>query len=199
MRRATAREADELTGFTIGGIPPFGHVRATRVIMDPDLGRFQVVWAAAGLPTAVFPVPPGTLRTLANAMVAPITEAPQPVDDGSGPRGSRRVRVGRLPRRRPRDAPERGGVTAPPSGSGSGGPSPARQPRDATIVYPGGLRARWRWGGSGEGPAVFALTEAGGPLTDHGAARRVDLRGRCAGPSSGSTARPVRGRSASRR
>ena len=42
--------------------------------MDPDLGRFQVVWAAAGLPTAVFPVPPGTLRILANAMVAPITE-----------------------------------------------------------------------------------------------------------------------------
>jgi len=85
VRRATAREADELTGFTIGGIPPFGHVHATRVIMDPDLGRFQVVWAAAGLPTAVFPVPPGTLRTLANATVAPITESPQPADDGSGP------------------------------------------------------------------------------------------------------------------
>jgi prolyl-tRNA editing enzyme YbaK/EbsC (Cys-tRNA(Pro) deacylase) len=93
VRRATAREADELTGFTIGGIPPFGHVRATRVIMDPDLGRFQVVWAAAGLPTAVFPVPPGTLRTLANAMVAPITESPQPVDDGSGPQ----VRGGSAP------------------------------------------------------------------------------------------------------
>jgi prolyl-tRNA editing enzyme YbaK/EbsC (Cys-tRNA(Pro) deacylase) len=84
VRRATAREADELTGFTIGGIPPFGHLRATRVIMDPDLGRFQVVWAAAGLPTAVFPVPPGTLRTLANAIVAPITEA-QSSDNGSEP------------------------------------------------------------------------------------------------------------------
>ena len=132
--------------------------------MDPDLGRFQVVWAAAGLPTAVFPVPPGTLRTLANATVAPITESPQPADDGSGPRGSRRVRAGRPPRRRPTDAPERGGVTAPPSGSGSAGPSAGRQPHDATIVYPGGLRARWRWGGSGEGPAVFALSEAGGTL-----------------------------------
>jgi prolyl-tRNA editing enzyme YbaK/EbsC (Cys-tRNA(Pro) deacylase) len=84
IRRATAREAQELTGFTIGGIPPFGHLRATRVIMDPDLGRFQVVWAAAGLPTAVFPVPPGTLRTLANAVVAPITEA-QSSDNGSEP------------------------------------------------------------------------------------------------------------------
>ena len=74
VRRATAREATELTGFTIGGIPPIGHVRPVRVIMDPDLGRFQTVWAAAGTPNAVFPVPPATLRTLANATVAPITE-----------------------------------------------------------------------------------------------------------------------------
>lgn len=78
IRRATAREADELTGFSIGGIPPFGHSRPARVVMDPDLGVFPVVWAAAGLPTAVFPVPPGTLRTLANAMVAPIKEEPGP-------------------------------------------------------------------------------------------------------------------------
>jgi prolyl-tRNA editing enzyme YbaK/EbsC (Cys-tRNA(Pro) deacylase) len=74
VRRATAREAGELTGFTIGGIPPIGHIRPVRVIMDPDLGRFQTVWAAAGTPNAVFPVPPATLRTLANATVAPITE-----------------------------------------------------------------------------------------------------------------------------
>jgi hypothetical protein len=42
------------------------------------------------------------------------------------------------------------------------------EPRNATIVYPGGLRARWRWGGSGSGPAVFALSEAGGELVDLG-------------------------------
>ena len=74
VRRATAREAQELTGFSIGGIPPFGHMRPVRTVMDPDLGRFQIVWAAAGTATAVFPVPPGTLRILANAMVAPIAE-----------------------------------------------------------------------------------------------------------------------------
>ncbi|HVA87101.1 MAG TPA: YbaK/EbsC family protein [Candidatus Saccharimonadales bacterium] len=78
VRRATAREANELTGFTIGGIPPIGHLRQMRVIMDPDLGRFQVVWAAAGTDTAVFPVPPATLRTLANAVVAPVTEQREP-------------------------------------------------------------------------------------------------------------------------
>ena len=77
VRRATAREADELTGFTIGGIPPFGHDRRTRVVMDPDLGRFETVWAAAGLPTAVFPIEPAVLRMLADAHVAPIAEEPQ--------------------------------------------------------------------------------------------------------------------------
>ena len=42
------------------------------------------------------------------------------------------------------------------------------EPRDATIAYPGGLRARWRWGGSGQATAVFALSEAGGSLVDMG-------------------------------
>ena len=74
IRRATAREAHELTGVVIGGIPPIGFDRPVRVVMDPDLGRYKTVWAAAGLPTAVFEVPPATLRTLANATVAPISE-----------------------------------------------------------------------------------------------------------------------------
>ena len=74
VRRASAREAHDLTGFAIGGIPPIGHVRSVRVIMDPDLGRYPEVWAAAGSSTAVFPVPPATLRILSNATVAPITE-----------------------------------------------------------------------------------------------------------------------------
>lgn len=42
------------------------------------------------------------------------------------------------------------------------------EPRDATVAYPGGLRARWRWGGSGQAAAVFALSEAGGSLVDLG-------------------------------
>jgi len=74
IRRATAREARDLTGFSIGGIPPIGHIRPTRVIMDPDLGRYPIVWAAAGLSTTVFGVPPGTLRILSNATVFPIAE-----------------------------------------------------------------------------------------------------------------------------
>jgi prolyl-tRNA editing enzyme YbaK/EbsC (Cys-tRNA(Pro) deacylase) len=78
VRRATAREANELTGFTIGGIPPIGHPFPMRVIMDPDLARYPIVWAAAGTATAVFPLPPATLRALANATLAPIAESRQP-------------------------------------------------------------------------------------------------------------------------
>lgn len=91
VRRATAAEARDLTGYTIGGIPPIGFPRPVRVIMDPDLGRFQVVWAAAGTPTAVFPVPPATLRMLANATVAPICEERRQADvlaEGAGRSGS---------------------------------------------------------------------------------------------------------------
>jgi hypothetical protein len=37
----------------------------------------------------------------------------------------------------------------------------------ATIQYPGGLAARYRWGGSSSAAEVFALSETGGALTDH--------------------------------
>ena len=87
IRRASAREAHELVGFVIGGIPPIGFERPVRVVMDPDLGRYATVWAAAGLPTAVFEVPPATLRTLANATVAPITEESRPAAS-NGPTGN---------------------------------------------------------------------------------------------------------------
>jgi prolyl-tRNA editing enzyme YbaK/EbsC (Cys-tRNA(Pro) deacylase) len=87
IRRATAREANDLTGFVIGGIPPIGHSQPVRVVMDPDLGRFREVWAAAGTATAVFPVAPGALRDLANATVAPLTEEPAEASDG-GPGSS---------------------------------------------------------------------------------------------------------------
>ena len=81
VRRASAREARQLSGFTIGGIPPIGHPGPIRAVMDPDLDRYPVVWAAAGSDRAVFPVSPATLRALADALVAPI--AAPPAADGS--------------------------------------------------------------------------------------------------------------------
>lgn len=41
-------------------------------------------------------------------------------------------------------------------------------PRDAVVAYPGGIRVRYRWGGSGAAEDVFALSEAGGSLVDLG-------------------------------
>lgn len=56
---------------------------------------------------------------------------------------------------------------------------PAAAPRDATVTYPGGLRGRWRWAGSGQGDAVFALTEAGGTLEDLGPTVSRDFEQLC--------------------
>lgn len=42
------------------------------------------------------------------------------------------------------------------------------EPHNATVTYPGGLRARWRWAGSGQAREVFALSEAGGSVIDLG-------------------------------
>ncbi len=80
VRRATASEARALTGFSIGGIPPFGHVQPVRVVMDPDLERFPVVWAAAGTSRDNFPVAPATLAMLSGALVASIAEQEGPTD-----------------------------------------------------------------------------------------------------------------------
>ena len=81
VRRASAREARELTGFSIGGIPPLGHPRPVRVVMDPDLGRYPEIWAAAGHDRSVFPVSPAALRALTNATVAEIAEISSPAPD----------------------------------------------------------------------------------------------------------------------
>lgn len=70
VRRATADEAKAATGFAIGGVPPFGHATAVRVVIDRGLAEFATVWAAAGLPDAVFPVAPADLMRLSGGTVA---------------------------------------------------------------------------------------------------------------------------------
>src|SRR5262245_18121182 len=44
----------------------------------------------------------------------------------------------------------------------------AIEPHRASVHYPGGLAARYRWVGSGQVGALTALSELGGTLTDHG-------------------------------
>ncbi len=53
------------------------------------------------------------------------------------------------------------------------------EPRNATVTYPGGLRARWRWAGSGQARDVFALSEAGGELLDLGSRVAADPDALC--------------------
>lgn len=74
LREAGAREVKDLTGYSMGAIPPFGHGRDVRVLMDQDLAQYEWIWAAAGTDAAFLRVAPGTLRMLANAIVAPMAE-----------------------------------------------------------------------------------------------------------------------------
>ena len=76
VRRASGDEARQATGYAIGGVPPLGHARALRVVMDRGLLGFDVVWAAAGLPDAVFSAAPEDLRWAASASVADVRESP---------------------------------------------------------------------------------------------------------------------------
>ena len=60
-RQARGDEVRQATGFAIGGVPPLGHDRPVRTVVDSSLRRFDVVWCAAGTPHAVFPVAPDEL------------------------------------------------------------------------------------------------------------------------------------------
>ncbi len=55
--RPDAKFVKNVTGFSIGGIPPLGHKQQLTVYVDEDLLTFDEVWAAAGTPNAVFMMP----------------------------------------------------------------------------------------------------------------------------------------------
>jgi prolyl-tRNA editing enzyme YbaK/EbsC (Cys-tRNA(Pro) deacylase) len=63
----------EHTGQPIGGVAPVGHPAPVRTIVDQDLERYQVVWAAAGHPKAVFPTTFAELITLTGGVAAAVT------------------------------------------------------------------------------------------------------------------------------
>jgi prolyl-tRNA editing enzyme YbaK/EbsC (Cys-tRNA(Pro) deacylase) len=72
-RPASATEAREATGFSIGGIPPLGHDSELPTIVDESLRRFERVWCAAGTPNAVFETGVEDLiAALPDAMVQPV-------------------------------------------------------------------------------------------------------------------------------
>lgn len=69
-RRATGDEARAATGFAIGGVPPLGHATSLTVLVDRGLLSHETVWAAAGLPDAVFAVAPAELVRASGGRVA---------------------------------------------------------------------------------------------------------------------------------
>jgi prolyl-tRNA editing enzyme YbaK/EbsC (Cys-tRNA(Pro) deacylase) len=56
VRQAKGDEVREATGFAIGGVPPLGHDRPMRTVVDASLRRFETIWCAGGTPHAVFPI-----------------------------------------------------------------------------------------------------------------------------------------------
>jgi prolyl-tRNA editing enzyme YbaK/EbsC (Cys-tRNA(Pro) deacylase) len=74
VSRPDADTVKRLTGYAIGGIPPLAHDTPARVLMDPHLLEFDVVWAAAGTPHAVFGIAPDELLRVADAELADVTE-----------------------------------------------------------------------------------------------------------------------------
>jgi prolyl-tRNA editing enzyme YbaK/EbsC (Cys-tRNA(Pro) deacylase) len=67
LGKADADFVRTLTGFAIGGVPPFGYQHPAHTYMDEDLNLYAEVWAAAGTPHAVFPLTPAELQQLTNA------------------------------------------------------------------------------------------------------------------------------------
>lgn len=57
VRLAGAETVKNITSYDVGGVPPLGHPVRLSTLIDDSLGRFDIVWAAAGSANAVFPVP----------------------------------------------------------------------------------------------------------------------------------------------
>lgn len=74
VKIADADQVREVTGFAIGGVPPVAHKTKLLTLIDENLGRFENLYAAAGSPRAVFPIPYETLVKITEGQVADVTE-----------------------------------------------------------------------------------------------------------------------------
>jgi Cys-tRNA(Pro) deacylase len=76
-RRVMIADADQVrqaTGYAIGGVPPLGHKTPLPVWIDRSLGRFEIVYAAAGGPRSIFPIGYAELVELTAGYSADFTE-----------------------------------------------------------------------------------------------------------------------------
>ena len=71
--RADADFVKAATSFAIGGVAPVGHATPPVMLIDRELFRFDVIWAAAGHPRGVFQLTPQQLAQLTGAPVEDVT------------------------------------------------------------------------------------------------------------------------------
>jgi prolyl-tRNA editing enzyme YbaK/EbsC (Cys-tRNA(Pro) deacylase) len=72
LKRADADFVRLHTGQVIGGVSPLGHPKPLRTLVDADLARFDEVWAAGGVPQAVFPITYPELVRVTSGTVAEV-------------------------------------------------------------------------------------------------------------------------------
>ena len=71
---ASADEVKNITGFTIGGVSPVGHLNKINIYIDNSLERFDDLYAAAGHPNCVFKIDFVRLQKITNGLINDITE-----------------------------------------------------------------------------------------------------------------------------
>ncbi len=70
--RAEADFVRAVTGFAIGGVPPFGHSEKMETYLDEDLLQYQNIWAAAGTPNAIFELKTEDLQKLTEGKIVKV-------------------------------------------------------------------------------------------------------------------------------
>ena len=71
---ANPQSVKEVTGFTIGGVSPVGHLKKIEIFIDNNLKRFTKIYAAAGHPHCVYKIDFENLTKITNGTVEDITE-----------------------------------------------------------------------------------------------------------------------------
>jgi prolyl-tRNA editing enzyme YbaK/EbsC (Cys-tRNA(Pro) deacylase) len=71
--KADADFVRAVTGYAIGGIPPFGHVEPMETYLDEDFLKYTTIWAAAGTPKAIFELKTEDLQKMTNGKVVKVT------------------------------------------------------------------------------------------------------------------------------
>ena len=71
---ASAEDVKNITGYTIGGVSPVGHLKKIEILIDKSLSRFNLLFAAAGHPNCVFKIDFTNLKKITNGHIEEITE-----------------------------------------------------------------------------------------------------------------------------